>query len=81
VEAEEVDEVISSLATAAGEEVESFRQALVSSGRVQALVGDMLRQKALDHMVERSEPVDGAGQPLDLFPDAAEAEEVEPSDD
>jgi hypothetical protein len=32
-------------------------------------------------MVERSEPVDGAGQPLDLFPAAAEAEEVESTDD
>jgi len=73
VEAEEVDDVISSLAQASGQEVDEFRQALVSSGRVQALVGDMIRQKALDHMVQYAEPVDGAGQPIDLFPAEAEA--------
>jgi trigger factor len=81
VDAEEVDELIGNLAQAAGQDADEFRQTLVSGGRVQALVGDMLRQKALDHMVERSEPVDGAGQPLDLFPAAAEAEEVESTDD
>jgi len=82
VEAGEVDEVISNLAQASGQEVEEFRQALISSGRVQSLVSDMLRQKALDHMVEHAEPVDGDGQPLDLFPadteaPAAEAEAIE----
>jgi trigger factor len=79
VEADEVDELIGTLAGAAGQDVEEFRQALIAGGRIQSLVGDMLRQKALDHMIERSEPVDGAGQPLDLFP--AEAAEVESTDD
>jgi trigger factor len=73
IDAEEVDGVIENLAQASQQPVEEFRQTLVRGGRVQALVGDMLRQKALDHMVQRAEPVDGTGQPLDLFPADTEA--------
>jgi trigger factor len=73
IDADEVDEVIGNLAQASQQSVEDFRQTLIAGGRVQALVGDMLRQKALDHMVQHAEPVDGAGQPLDLFPADTEA--------
>ncbi len=61
VDAAEVDEVVTSLAAAAGQEAEEYRRWLVEGGRIQALVGDMLRQKTIDRLAEVATPVDPEG--------------------
>ncbi len=66
VDANDVDEVIAALAQSAQQPVEQFRTRLVESGQIQALVGDMLRQKTIDRLVELAEPVDADGNPIDL---------------
>ncbi len=66
VDAGEVDEVIGALARSARKPVEEFRTQLVQGGQIQALVGDMLRQKTIDLLAELAEPVDGEGNPVVL---------------
>ena len=66
VEAEEVDAAIAQLAESAKAPVEEFRAALVQSGQVQGLVGDMLRRKALEFLVEHAQPVDADRNPVSL---------------
>ncbi len=66
VDADEVDSVIGALAQSARKPVEEFRNQLVESGQIQALVGDMLRQKTIDVLAEFAEPVDADGNPVVL---------------
>jgi trigger factor len=75
VDAEEVDEAIRRLAETTEQSTEELREALVQSGQVQGLVGDMLRQKALERLVERAIPVDADGTPVALIaPDETDGE-------
>ncbi len=74
VEADEVDDAIHRLAAAADRPVEEVRQAMVERDQVQALVGDILRQKALDAVVESAVPVDASGSPVVLLPEEATEE-------
>ena len=66
VEAEELDEVIEEFAAAANEPADEYREQLARSGQVVALAGDILRQKAFDHLVANVTAVDADGEPLDL---------------
>ncbi len=66
VDADDVDGVISALANSAERPVEEFRARLVESGQIQALVGDMLRQKTIDLLADLAEPVDADGDPVVL---------------
>lgn len=75
VDAEEVDEAITRLAESTEQSTEELREVLVESGQVQGLVGDMLRQKALERLVERAIPVNAAGTPVILSaPDETDGE-------
>ncbi len=66
VDASEVDATITELAASAGGDVEGFRKRLVEGGQIQALVGDMLRQKTIERIVEVASPVDAEGNPIIL---------------
>ncbi len=66
VDANDVDEVVNALAQSAGQPVDQFRARLVESGQIQALVGDMLRQKTIDVLAGLAEPVDAEGRPVVL---------------
>ncbi len=61
VDAEEVSSTIAQFAEAARQPADEYQRQFQESGQVQALVGDMLRQKALDLMAERATAVDGDG--------------------
>ena len=81
VEDEELDEVIVNLAASSDQSEEDVRKALVESGQVVALAGDILRQKALNHILEQASPVDGEGEPVDLTPPGLDDDEEEPTED
>ncbi len=51
-----------------GDEVDDLKKALAESGQVVALAGDILRRKALNHILEQASPVNSAGEPVDLTP-------------
>lgn len=80
VEEDELEGAIAGLAAQSGEEVGDVKRALAESGQVVALAGDILRRKALNHILEQASPVDANGEPVDLTPPGYEAEEVEAQD-
>ncbi|MDH3308603.1 MAG: trigger factor, partial [Acidimicrobiia bacterium] len=75
VEDDELAEAITSLAASTGEDVAAVRDALAQSGQVVALAGDILRRKALNHILEQASPVDVDGEPVDLTPPGFEDDE------
>ncbi|MFQ5948672.1 MAG: hypothetical protein ACE5KX_07420, partial [Acidimicrobiia bacterium] len=81
VEPSEIDQAIVELAEAAGEPVDKYRTAVQQGGQEQALVGDILRQKALDRVVEHTVAVDPAGRVVDIGLGHAAGEESEPETD
>ena len=81
VEDEELDEVIVNLAASSDQDEEAVRKALVDSGQVVALAGDILRRKALNHILEQASPVDAQGVPVDLTPPGLDDAEDEPTED
>jgi len=81
VEDDELDDVIVNLAASSEQDEEAVREALVESGQVVALAGDILRRKALDHILEQASPVDGEGEPVDLTPPGLDDDEEEPTED
>jgi len=82
VEDEELEGAIQALAAQSGEEVVEVKKALAQSGQVVALAGDILRRKALNHILEQASPVDADGEPVDLTPPGfEEAEEEAAADD
>ncbi len=68
VEEEELQAAIAGLAASSGEDVTAVTRALAESGQVVALAGDILRRKALSHILAEASPVDAAGEPVDLTP-------------
>ena len=81
VEDDELDEVIVNLAASSDQSEEDVRKALVESGQVVALAGDILRQKALNHILEQASPVDAQGEPVDLDPPGLDDDEDEPTEE
>ena len=64
----ELDEEVGKLAARAGKSPEEMRKDVVSSGRVEALAGDILRRKVLDYLVENAKITDEAGDSTE-FPE------------
>jgi len=86
----ELDEAIAEMAESVNQDAATLKEALESSGRVEVLTGDILRQKALDRVVASAEAVDAEGQHIDLRPpevaddiedNAASSDEDDPSED
>jgi len=79
VSEEELDEVVTALAGQAGKDVEEYRVEFTESTREKAVMGDILKRKALDVLLESAVPVDESGNRIDLStPEEAEEEIAEP---
>jgi len=79
VSEEELDEVVTALAGQAGKDVEEYRVEFTESTREKAVMGDILKRKALDVLLESAVPVDESGNRIDLStPKEAEEETAEP---
>lgn len=63
---EELAETVSGLATASEMELDEYKQALSEGGQEEALTGDILRRKAVDHLLELAVPVDGDGTEIEM---------------
>ncbi|HEX9854033.1 MAG TPA: trigger factor [Acidimicrobiia bacterium] len=63
---DEIDAAITEMSQATGRDAGDLRATLAASGQVDLLAGDILRRKALEHIVEAATPVDGNGDPVDL---------------
>lgn len=55
---EDLDEAIADLAADLGREPKEVRKLLAQGGQITSLAGDIIRKKALDHVVEHAEIVD-----------------------
>ena len=71
VSAAEIDEVVAGLAQAAEATVEEYGKVLAEGGRGEALAGDILRRKAIDHLLEVAVAVDAEGNTIE-FPSTEE---------
>ena len=72
---EELQEAMASLAASSEESSEQYEKALLESGQVDVLTGDILRSKVVDHLVEAAVPVDEAGNELSLVEAVADKHE------
>jgi trigger factor len=78
VAAEELEEVIVALAGQAEKDVEEYRAEFTESVQEKAVMGDILKRKALDVLLQSAVPVDEAGNKIDLStPDDDEEEKAE----
>ena len=76
---EELDEVVTALAGQAGRDVDEYRAEFAESVQEKAVMGDILKRKALEVLLESSVPVDETGNKIDLdTPEDDEEETVEP---
>ncbi|NNF64785.1 MAG: trigger factor [Acidimicrobiia bacterium] len=75
LEDDELANAISQMAASSGTTVEEVSKQLQQSGNGVALVGDILRRKAIDLLAEKASAVDAEGQTVDLS-----LPEPEPSD-
>ncbi len=75
VDDEEYRLAVESLAASADGTVEEVEAALESSGQKEALVGDILRRKALERIAAAAEPVDSEGNVVDLTFDAMSSDD------
>jgi trigger factor len=66
VDEEELQTTLEQLAAAAGESKEDYAKRLEEAGGAEALTGDILRSKVIDHLVEAAVPVDENGNELSL---------------
>ncbi len=60
VEKRELDETVAAIARDAGRDVKEVRKILEGTGQITSVAGDIIRKKALDHVVEHARVV-GAG--------------------
>lgn len=75
---EELDEVVVALAGQAEREVEEYRAEFAESVQEKAVMGDILKRKALDVLLESAVPVDEDGNKIDLSaPEEDEQETAE----
>jgi len=77
VEDDELEGAIAGLAAQSGEDIDEVKKALAQSGQVVALAGDILRRKALNHILDQASPVDADGQPVDLTPPGYEEDDLD----
>ena len=75
LEDDELADAIAQMAASSGTSVEEVSKQLQQSGNGVALVGDILRRKAIDLLAEKASAVDAEGQTVDLS-----LPEPEPSD-
>ena len=76
---EELDEIVTALAGQAGREVDEYRAEFTESVQEKAVMGDILKRKALEVLLESAVPVDESGNRIDLStPEDDEEETVEP---
>ena len=80
IEDAELHGAIAELARSSGQDPAEVTKALAESGQVVALAGDILRRKALNHLLDQVTPVDANGAEVDLVPPGFEAESSESSD-
>jgi trigger factor len=73
---EELDEVVAALATQAEKDVEEYRAEFTESVQEKAVVGDILKRKALDVLLDSAVPVDESGNRIDLSTPEADEEET-----
>lgn len=62
-------------------DVDALIEAWKSSGQIEALTGDILREKALRSLVDAATPVDADGNPVDLTPVSIDLPEQEITED
>jgi trigger factor len=78
VTSEELDEVVAVLAKQADEDVDEYRAEFAESVQEKAVMGDILKRKALEVLLESAVPVDESGNRIDLStPEDDEEETVE----
>jgi trigger factor len=77
VEDDDLEGAIAGLAAQSGEDIDKVKRALAESGQVVALAGDILRRKALNHILEQASPVDADGRPVDLTPPGHDDEDLD----
>jgi trigger factor len=80
VEAADIDAAVAELSAQSDRNPDEVREALVESGQIEALAGDILRRKALDLVLTEATAVDEDGNPVDLTPPALDIED-EAADD
>jgi len=80
-EVDELEGAVAGLAETTGEDSEAVMTALEESGQLVALAGDILRRKALNHILEQASPVDQDGEPVDLTPPGLEDEDATDNED
>jgi trigger factor len=73
---EELDEVIVALAGQAERDVEEYRAEFAESVQEKAVMGDILKRKALDVLLESAVPVDEDGNKIDLSAPEEDEEET-----
>ena len=78
VTSEELDEVVTVLAKQADKDVDEYRAEFAESVQEKAVMGDILKRKALEVLLESAVPVDEFGNRIDLStPEDDEEETVE----
>jgi trigger factor len=73
---DELDEIIVALAGQAERDIEEYRAEFAESVQEKAVVGDILKRKALDVLMEFAVPVDESGNKIDLSTPEADEEET-----
>jgi len=77
VEDEEMAQAIASIAAQSDASEDEVREALAEGGREQVLTGDILRSKAIEHVLAEASAIDAEGNPVDLSPPQPEADDEE----
>lgn len=77
VEDDEMAEAIASIAAQSEASEDDVREALAEGGREQVLTGDILRSKAIEHVLAEASAIDAEGNPVDLSPPQPEADDEE----
>ncbi|MGI9665544.1 MAG: trigger factor [Acidimicrobiia bacterium] len=77
VEDEDIIEHIENLLQGQPGDPQELLEAWKASGQIESLTSDILRDRALNSLVEAATPVDADGNPVDLTPVVVDEEEVE----
>ena len=77
VDDDEMAQAIVSIAAQSDASEDEVREALAEGGREQVLTGDILRSKAIEHVLAKASAIDAEGNPVDLSPPQPEADDEE----
>jgi trigger factor len=77
VDDEEMAQAIASIAAQSEASEDDVREALAEGGREQVLTSDILRSKAIEHVLAEASAIDAEGNPVDLSPPQPEADDDE----